>query len=476
MTDLDLATYPSASTLRDGLAERRLGVEELLRATLARIAVLNPQLNAIVTLDADAALATARQLDNTRPTSAQTLFGLPIAIKDLALTRGLRTTFGSPLYADFVPDQDDLFVSRLRAAGAVIIGKTNTPEFGAGSQTFNRVFGATRNPYDLSRTCGGSSGGAAVALASGMLALADGSDLGGSLRNPAAFCNVVGLRPSPGRVPSWPRLMSSEPLAVQGPMARNVGDCALLLAAMVGPDARVPIALGEAGATFKLPLNSDLSGLRLAWSPNLGQFEVDQDIVEVLERALPTFTALGCAVDHACPDLSDADEIFRVLRAWQFAARFGADFAHQRAHLKDTVVWNIEQGLALTLHAVTQAEIKRTQLIARVAAFFEDYDFLLCPATQVPPFAIELEWVTNINGRELATYLDWMGVCCAITVTGCPAISVPAGFTRDGLPVGLQIVGKRWADLAVLKLAHGFESRTRHGERHPTLATSSVSL
>jgi amidase len=476
MSDLDLASFPNARSLLQALGERRLGAEELLRATLARIDALNPQLNAIVSLDAEAAVATAKQLDNSRPTAAQTLFGLPIAIKDLALTRGLRTTFGSPLYADFIPDQDDLFVARLRAAGAIIIGKTNTPEFGAGSQTFNRVFGATRNPYDLARTCGGSSGGAAVALASGMLALADGSDLGGSLRNPAAFCNVVGLRPSAGRVPSWPRLMSSEPLAVQGPMARNVSDCAVMLSAMAGPDARVPIALGDSGATFNIPLDADLRGLRLAWSPNLGQFEVDHEIVAVLEHALPTFSELGCHLDAACPDLRDADEIFRVLRAWQFAARFGPDFAQQRAHLKDTVVWNIEQGLALTLHDVTQAEIKRTQLIARVAAFFEDYDFLLCPATQVPPFAIEQEWVSKINGRELATYLDWMGVCYAITVTGCPAISVPAGFTRNGLPVGLQIVGKRWADLAVLKLAFGFESQTRHGECHPTLTPAFLPL
>ena len=469
MYTLDLATFPSARTLLHALSSRELGVEELMRATLARIAALNPQLNAIVTLDAEVALTTAKQLDTTRPTAAQTLFGLPLAIKDLALTRGLRTTFGSPLYADFIPEQDDLFVARLRAAGAIIIGKTNTPEFGAGSQTFNRVFGATRNPYDPSLTCGGSSGGAAVALASGMLALADGSDLGGSLRNPAAFCNVVGLRPSPGRVPSWPRLLSSEPLAVQGPMARNVRDCAVMLAAMAGPDARVPIALGEAGATFLQPLARDLRGLRLAWSPNLGQFEVEHDIIEVLEQALPVFSTLGCSVDHACPDLRDADAIFRVLRAWQFAARFGPDFAKQRAHLKDTVVWNIEQGLALSLNDVTQAEIKRTQLIARVAAFFEDYDFLLCPATQVPPFALEQPWVTHINGRELSTYLDWMGVCYAITVTGCPAISVPAGFTRGGLPVGLQIVGKRWADLAVLQLAYGFECVTRYADQHPPL-------
>ena len=469
MPSLDLCNYPSATQLIAATSARTLGVEELLRATVARIEATNPLVNAIVTLDAEGALSTARHMDSAGPGPDQPLFGLPIAIKDLALTRGIRTTFGSPLFADFVPAEDDLFVSRLRAAGAIILGKTNTPEFGAGSQTFNRVFGATSNPYDTTRTCGGSSGGAAVALATGMTALADGSDLGGSLRNPAAFCNVVGMRPSPGRVPSWPRLMSSEPLAVQGPMARNTQDCALLLSVMAGPDARVPIALPEPGAPFRAPLASELKGLRIAWSPNLGQFEVDKQVVAVLERALPAFTTLGCVVDGATPDLRDADEVFRVLRAWQFAARFGADFAHPRAHLKDTVVWNIEQGLALTLNDVTQAEIKRTQLIARVASFFEHYDFLVCPTTQVPPFAIEQEWVQNINGRELATYLDWMGVCYAITVTGCPAISVPAGFTAEGLPVGLQIVGPRWADRAVLELAHGFESVARHGDRHPPL-------
>ncbi|MBX9606240.1 MAG: amidase [Gammaproteobacteria bacterium] len=467
MTSLALADYPTARELAVALAARRLGAEELLDATLARVAAVNPSVNAIVTLDADAARATARALDATRPNPEQPLFGLPIAVKDLAQTRGLRTTYGSPLFADFVPEQDDLFVARLRAAGAVIIGKTNTPEFGAGSQTFNRVFGATRNPYDLGRTCGGSSGGAAVALATGMTALADGSDLGGSLRNPAAFCNVVGMRPSPGRVPFWPRQMSSEPLSVLGPMARNVQDCALLLSAMAGPDPRVPIALSEPGASFRVPLTRDLRGLRLGWSPDLGGFEIDNEVREVLTRALPVFGELGCTVDESAPDLHDADEVFRVLRAWQFAARFGDDFERVRDQLKDTVAWNVEEGRRLTLGDVTRAEMLRTQLIARVAAWFEDHDFLLCPATQVPPFPIDQEWVKNINGRELATYLDWMGVCYAITVTGLPAISVPGGFTAGGLPIGLQLVGRRWADLAVLQLAHGFEQATGFGQRRP---------
>jgi amidase len=303
-----------------------------------------------------------------------------------------------------------------------------------------------------------------------MLPLADGSDLGGSLRNPAAFCNVVGFRPSPGRVPGWPRLMTSEPLSVAGPMARSVEDLALLLSVMAGPDPRVPISLQEPGAAFRPPLAQDPRGARLAWSPDLGGFEVDREVRAVLERALPVFSDLGCTVEEATPDLSHADRIFRVLRAWMFATRFADDLRRHRAQMKDTVVWNIEQGLALTLADVTAAEVERSRLIERVAAFFSRYDFLLCPATQVPPFPIEEPWVREINGVALTTYLDWMGVCYAITVTGCPAISVPAGFTAGGLPIGLQIVGPRWQDRRVLELAHAFETATGHGRRRPPLA------
>ena len=468
MSDLVLNDYPAASTLAAAIARRELGVHELMQATLARIDRCNPSLNAIISLQSAAALATAREYDrNFSAGPTRPLYGLPIAIKDLALTKDIRTTFGSPLYRDFIPTQDDLFVTRLKAAGAIVIGKTNTPEFGAGSQTFNRVFGATRNPYDLTRTCGGSSGGAAVALASGMVALADGSDLGGSLRNPASFCNVVGMRPSPGRVPGWPRLMTSEPLAVAGPMARTVSDVALLLSVMAGPDARVPIALPEPGTSFRHLRARDCRGTRVAYSADLGGFAVDAAVTDVLAATIPVFKSLGCVVSSACPDLRDADEIFRVLRGWQFALRFGPEFATQRADMKETLVWNIEQGLALTLADISAAELKRARLIERVAAFFQDFDFLICPAAQVPPFPIEQEWVRNINGVELATYLDWMGVCYAITVTGCAAISVPAGFTTDGLPIGIQIVAPRLHDLELLEFASAFEQATQWGQRRP---------
>ncbi len=441
-----------------------------MEAFLARIDAVNPQVNAIVSLRAEQARAEAEQCDeNHDGIDAKPLYGLPIAIKDLVLTKGLRTTFGSPIYRDYVPDVDELLVERVKRAGAIVIGKTNVPEFGAGSQTFNTVFGATKNPYDLTKTCGGSSGGAAVALACGMLPLADGNDLGGSLRNPASFCNVIGFRSTPGRVPSWPKQLSSDLLGVAGPMARSVEDLALLLSVIAGPDPRVPISLQDPGSTFRRPLGCDFDGMRVAWSPDLGRYEVDREVVAVLERQLPVFESLGCAIDRAEPDLTDVDEIFQTLRAWMFSAKFVDDYRRHREQFKDTVAWNIEKGLELETEDITAAEIKRTAVIERVARFFERYDYLLCPVAQVPPFPIEQEWVSAINGVEMQTYLDWMGVCYAITVTGCPAISMPAGFTASGLPVGIQIVGPRWKDFEVLQLAHAFESTTRVGQRRPPL-------
>jgi len=457
----------SAVELADRLARRDVGVVECMRAFLERIDAINPAVNAIVTLDTDAAMAAAHELDQRRATPAQPLYGMPIAVKDLAATRGIRTTMGSPIYSDYVPDYDDLFVTRLKAAGAIVIGKTNTPEFGAGSQTFNPVFGATRNPYAPDRTCGGSSGGAAAALATQMLPFADGSDLGGSLRNPASFCNVVGFRPSPGRVPAWPKQFSSEPWSVLGPMARSVDDAALLLSAMAGPDPRVPIALPEPGSVFSAPLDTDVTDVRFAWSADLGQFPVDPAVTDVLQDALPVFRDLGGHVEEAAPDLADAEEIFDTFRGWLFAARFRDDYAKHADRMKDTVRWNVERGMNLTLAEVTAASVKHSALVARVAGFFERYDFLLCPAAQVPPFSIEQPWVTSINCIELPTYLDWMAICWAITVTGCPAISVPAGFTPDGLPIGLQIVGPRGRDLDVLRIARAFEQATQHARRRP---------
>jgi amidase len=464
--------FMTATEMAAHIRGRRLSVTEVVRAHLARIERVNPEVNAIVTLTAERALQEAGAKDAllARGQPAGPLFGLPVAHKDLVPTRGIRTTWGSPIYRDHVPEVDGLIVERLRAAGAVTLGKTNTPEFGAGSQTFNPVFGATRNPYDPARTCGGSSGGAAVALACGLVPIADGSDTGGSLRNPAAFCNVVGLRTSPGRVPYWPREMAWSTLSVQGPMARTVQDVALMLSAMAGPDPRSPIALEEDGAAFRRPLDRDFRGVRVAWSRDLGGLPIDRRVTAVLEPQRATLEALGCIVEDAEPDLADAPEIFQVLRAWSFALRFGPLLGEHRHQLKDTVVWNTEQGLRLSALDVGQAEIKQARLYHRVREFMERHEFLALPVTQVPPFDIATPYPTEINGVALPTYIDWMRSCSDITVTGHPAISVPAGFTAEGLPVGLQIVGRHRDDRGVLELAHAFEQATGFGRRRPPAA------
>ena len=349
--------FERATELARRLRARELSATELLEAHLEQIAHVNPEVNAIVTLVEDAARARAKTLDAAaeRGEALGPLHGLPIAIKDLELTKGIRTTFGSPIYKDHVPETSALFVDRLEAAGAVVIGKTNTPELGAGSQTFNPIFGRTKNPYDVTKTCGGSSGGAAVAVACGMLPFADGSDLGGSVRNPPSFCNVVGLRPSPGRVPRWPNLDPWSSLVVLGPIARSVEDAALLLSVMAGPDERDPLTLQEPGEFFRDPLERDVRGVRLAVSPDLGSFPVQKDVLDVFERAVDQFVAMGCTVERAHPDFAGADEIFQVLRAHGFAMAHAHDLENHRSLMKETVVWNIEKGLALSDDEVARA-------------------------------------------------------------------------------------------------------------------------
>jgi amidase len=377
---------------------------------------------------------------------------------------------GSPIYRDHVPEQDALLVERLRAAGAVTLGKTNTPEFGAGSQTFNEVFGRTLNPYDLTKTCGGSSGGAAVALACGLVPIADGSDTGGSLRNPASFCNVVGLRGAPGRVPAWPTDTPWSTLHVPGPMARTVADVALMLSAMAGPDPRSPIAIAESGDRFRANLGRDFKGVRIAWSRDLGGLPVDRRVTAVLDAQRPTFEALGCHVEDGQPDLAEARHVFQVLRAVNFATRYGPLLARHRHQMKDTVVWNIEEGLKLTAREIGEADVEHAQLYHRTREFMERHEFLLLPTVQVLPFDVTQPYVTEINGVRLPTYIDWMRTCSDITVTGLPAISVPAGFTDDGLPVGLQIAGRHQDEWGVLQLAHAFEQATGFHRRRPPVA------
>ncbi|MEI7968820.1 MAG: amidase [Betaproteobacteria bacterium] len=466
MTDL---VFKSAIELSALIRDRRLSCVELLEAHVAQIERVNPALNAIVTKTYEQAREDANALDARLALGEPVgpLAGLPVAHKDLALTKGVRTTFGSPLFQDFTPDVDSLVVERLKAAGAVTVGKTNTPEFGAGSQTFNPLFGATRNPWNTGRTCGGSSGGAAVALAAGMVPIADGTDLGGSLRNPASFCNVVGFRCSPGRVPNWPAANAWFSLGVTGPMARSVADAALMLSAIAGPDIRSPISLHQPSGLFAGSLERDLRGIRVAWSPSLGGLPIEREVTDVLAQAPRVFQDLGCDVDEATPDLRDAGEVFEVLRAWHFESTHGELAAARGMEMKRTVRWNIEEGTKLTGADVGRAERKRTELFNRMRAFFEQYDFLICPVAQVLPFDVNTEYPVEIEGRPLGSYIEWMKSCYLISATGLPALSVPAGFSASGLPVGLQIVGPHLDDLGVLQLGHAFEQATGWALRRP---------
>jgi len=468
----DSLCFLTATKLAAMIRTRQVSCREVMRAHLAQIERVNPAVNAMVTQVPEQALAKAKAADAAiaRGELWGPLHGLPVAHKDLMPTRGIRTTFGSPIYRDFVPDEDGLLVQRLHAAGAITVGKTNTPEFGAGSQTFNAVFGATRNPYDLSKTCGGSSGGAAVALACGMVPLADGSDLGGSLRNPASFCNVVGLRPSMGRVPHWPALNTFNTLSMVGPMARTVKDVALMTSVIAGPDPRAPLSLSEPGSLFEQPLARAFKGVKVAWSADFNGLAVDPRVIATLAPQRAVLKALECEVEEACPDFRDADEIFQVLRAKSFEASYGALLTEHRHQMKQTVIWNIEQGQALTGAQVGRAENLRTALYHRVRAFMEEYEYLVLPVAQVPPFDVEQEYITEINGHKMGTYIDWMRSCFYISVTGCPAISVPCGFTADGLPVGMQIVGRPRQDFAVLQLAHAFEERRPCWRQRPSVA------
>ena len=455
--------FLSAVEQRRLIATRALGCRELLDAHMARIEAANPALNAIVTRTFDLAREQAAAFDN-HPERQGPLAGLPIAHKDLVPTKGIRTTYGSPLYADHVPAEDALIVRRMRAAGAVTVGKTNTPEFGAGSQTFNRVFGATRNPYDRAKTCGGSSGGAAVALAARMVPLADGSDTGGSLRNPAAFCNVLGFRPSPGRVP-----MLGDPwsdLSTAGPMARSVDDLALLFSVLAGPEPHMPHCLPEPGSAFAGVEPVDLRRLRIAVSEDFGALPVEAPVRTAIAELRQTLQDACATVSDAAPDLSDARRIFHILRATGFRRRFGPLSAADRAQLKDTIQWNLQAGLDLTLADYDWAASARAALTARVGAFFDGVDLLIGPTTQVLPFDIDTDWVREVDGQRMATYIEWMESCSWITVTCCPALSLPAGF-RNGLPVGAQLIAPQRGDGFLLSAAKAIEQVTGFAAQAP---------
>ena len=464
--------FMSALEMARLIRAKKLSARELLAEHLTQIERVNPKVNAIVTLVPELASAAAAKADEMQAhgETLGLLHGLPVAHKDLFDTRGIRTTFGSPLYQDYVPTEDDIVVDRMRRAGAITIGKTNTPEFGAGSQTFNTVFGATHNPYDLTKTCGGSSGGAAVALACGLAPVATGSDTGGSLRNPAAFCNVVGFRPSPGRVPNPKAAFAWSTLSTSGCLGRSVADLAFALSTIAGPDARAPLSITEPGERLARPLDRSFKGVRVAWFKDLGGVPFDPHVRAVVDAHRHTFESLGCTVEQAEPDFAPAEIAFRVLRAWTSANAYGGLLRAHPEAFKDTLAKEIEEGLRLTGSDVARAETAHAQLWRRFQAFLDTYDYFVLPTTQVPPFDIQTPYPTALAGVAFESYIDWMKSCWYISATGNPAASVPAGFTTEGLPVGVQIVGRAHEDFAVLQVAHAFEQATGFGQRRPAIA------
>jgi amidase len=461
----DLTAIDLAARIR----RKQVSAREVMDAHLDRIARVNPRINAVVTLVADRARADAARADElqARGGTLGPLHGLPVAHKDLVPTAGIRTTYGSPMFRDNVPAADALIVRRIRAAGAITLGKTNTPEFGAGSNTFNPVFGATLNPYDPVKTVGGSSGGAAAALRCGMVPIADGSDTGGSLRNPAAFTNVVGFRPSPGRVPdddgSW------SPLSTSGPMARTVADVAVFLSAIAGHHAPDPLSMDEDGARFRAPLARSLTGTRVAWFRNLGGIPFEPEILRVVDANRQAFVDLGCVVEEAEPDFTGVDEAFPILRHLSYHARYAQAARENPSMFKETVQWEIREAERISSADVARAAARQSRMYLEVDAFFRSHDFFVLPVTQVEPFDVTTEYPTSVSGEAMSTYIDWMRACWYVTFMACPAISVPAGFTASGLPVGLQIAGRHRDDWSVLQMAHAFEQATGHGNRRPSL-------
>ncbi|VIO71367.1 Acylamidase [Bradyrhizobium ivorense] len=423
---------------------------ELLDVLETRIAAVDGKVNALPTLCFDRARTHAKTLMQKPAAERGLLAGLPVPIKDLTNVAGVLTTQGSPIFKDTVPAKSDILVERLEDNGAVIYAKSNTPEFGAGANTFNEVFGFTRNPWDTSRSAAGSSGGAAAALASGTAWLAHGSDMGGSLRNPASFCGIVGLRPSIGRVAHTVAAAVDRNLGVQGPMARNVEDLALLLDAMSGEHPGDPLSLPSPATSFLSAARSGNKPKRIAYSPDLGITPVDPEVKAVTRRAAERFAELGAIVEEAHPDLREAHECFHVLRAFDFAISKAQLLRTKRDLLKPEVIWNIEEGLKLTVEQLERAEAQRVALAARTLEFFDSYDLLLAPATIVPPFPVENRYVAECDGKKFDNYVEWLGIVYAITLACCPALSLPCGFTASGLPVGLQMLAKPRAEAQLL--------------------------
>ena len=435
---------------------------ELIDAAVERIEEADGALNALPTLCVDRARSHAKKLMSEKVTNPPPgfLYGLPFAVKDLKNVAGVRSTQGSPIFADYVPEHSDYLVETIEGKGGIVLAKSNTPEFGAGGNTFNEVFGKTRNPWNTAMTCGGSSGGSAVSLATGQVWLATGSDLGGSLRLPASFCSVVGLRPSPGRVPHGPEALPFGTLTVDGPMGRNVGDVALFLDAQAARHPGDPLTFPAPERSYVSAVDTAKPPVRVAFSPDLGIANVDSEVQEVCAKAARLFESMGAVVEEDTIDLHDAEETFQTLRAAEFVGSYLPILDDHRDQLKPEIIWNIEKGLKLTASEIERAELARGALFRRALEFFQRYDLLLCPAAAVPPFDVDIRYVTEINGVELDNYIAWALITFAITLTASPAISVPCGFTQSGLPVGLQIVGPWAKEEAVLSAAGLFEQET----------------
>jgi len=472
-----------AIELSRAIHARQVSCHEVMQAYLAQVERFNPTVNALVSLRShEDVLAEAAQRDREldQGQSRGWMHGMPQAIKDLAATQGLRTTLGSPLFAEHVPQEDAISVARVRASGAIIIGKTNVPEFGLGSQTYNSVFGTTGNAYDPRLVAGGSSGGAAVALALRMLPVADGSDMMGSLRNPAAFNNVFGLRPSQGRVPHGPAPeLFVQQLATEGPMGRSVADVARLLSVQAGYDPRVPLSLKEDPAMFGEPLQRDFKGARLGWLGDYnGYLPMEDGVMSLCESALKDFAALGCEVEHCQPEFSLERlwQTWLVHRHWLIQGSLGAAYAdpQKRALLKPEAQWEVQGGLQLSAADVYQASINRSDWYRALGKLFERYDFLLLPTAQVFPFDAQQAWPRLVAGREMDTYHRWMEVVIGPTLAGLPSMNVPVGFNPQGLPMGLQIIGPAQADRAVLQLAYAHEQLTRWVQRRPPACLSAT--
>jgi amidase len=456
--------FMDAIDIAAAIQSKKISAVEVMNAFYDRIEKVNPKVNAIVALlKREEALKLAKIADEDLASGKPVgkLHGMPWALKDMEDVKGFPTTKGSVLFKDYYPKQDGLLAEKLRAAGVIFIGKTNVPEFGAGSNTINPVYGPTLNPYDLALTCGGSTGGGAVAVATYMLPFADGSDTGGSCRNPGSWNNIIGFRPSIGRVAyEFPTGFFLR-LPMHGPMARSAKDAAFLLSVMAGPDYRDPISLLDDPAIFAKPLDRDFKGTKIAWTSNLGYLEVQKEIVEYTSEALPILKKMGCEVEDAHPEMPEVFETNKALRSLMFAYQLSPFSAEQKKLVKESVQWEASEGMKLNAMDVAIAETRRAKITQNITKFLEKYEFLVLPVTQVLPFPVGLEYPTDINGKQMRSYLEWMEIVYAITLTGLPAISVPCTFTKEGIPVGLQIVGRRSNDLGVLQLAHAFEKEAK---------------